>query len=107
MLAIDYINQINDKKAFTKDDGSIEQRVYDMGIHIKHMQDRVAQGKVDHSATMPVVLTNDGVKSSSGLLVSFAEAFKLLEELVAVATELKDPRGMAEARRAKKAADKA
>jgi hypothetical protein len=107
MLAIAYINQISDKKAFIPKDGSIVQRVYDMGTHIKHMQDSVARGEVDHSATMPVVLTNDGIKSSSGLLASYAEAFKLLEELVAAAAELKDPTGMAEARRAKKAADKA
>jgi hypothetical protein len=110
MLAIDYANQcnkqVNGEKAFTKDDGSIGQRVYDMGIHIKHMQDRIAQERVDHSSTMPVILTNDGIKSSSGLLVSYAEAFKLLGELAADAIMLMDPSGIPEARRANKAADK-
>lgn len=105
MLAIDYINQFNGTHAFDKGDGSIDQRVYDIGIHIKHMQDRVARGKVDHGATMPIVLTNGGLKSSSDLIVSYAEMFKLLEELGAVAGELKDPRGLAETRRAKKKAD--
>lgn len=106
MLSIAYINQINGTHAFSKDDGSIDQRVYEIGTHIKHMQDRVKSGTVDHDATMAIVLTNDGVKSSSNLFVSYFEMFKLLEELAALVEETKNPRAMAEAWRTKKAEDK-
>lgn len=45
------------------------------------------------------------LKSSSGLLVSYVEMFKLLGELASVANILKDPRGMVERRQAEKAGD--
>lgn len=54
---------------------------------------------------MPIVLTHDGVKSSSNLFVSYAEMFELLEDLAALVGKLKNPTARAEARRAKKAGD--
>ena len=50
MLSIAYINQFSDTHAFSKDDGSIAQRVYGIGTHIKHMQDKV---KAAGSTTTP------------------------------------------------------
>lgn len=102
MIAIDYVAKMNEKQVFARGDGTKDQRIYDVGNHIKHMQNKIQSGLIDHENTMPIVLTNDGVRSSSNIEVSYSELFELLQDFEAIVLEVKDPKAMVDKHLAKR-----
>lgn len=76
---------------YTKDDGSVVEAVNELYNLVKHIDDRIADGK-----TMPVLgplgvwLTNDGLRST-GHFVTFAGLGELLAHLADLANKLEDP----------------
>ncbi|MBE0413211.1 hypothetical protein [Yoonia sp.] len=98
MIAIDYLNKIKGQNSFAAGDGTKEQRIWESGNDIKHMQSSLKTGSTNHYAILPIILTNVGVKTSSGNLVSYLEMFELLQDFENIVDEVKDPRGMLEKR---------
>ena len=75
---------------FVAGDGSREQRAYELANAIKHWSGHVASQKYDETLTIPVWLTNDGLKSLK-YQISFADLATLISEIAAVADELQAP----------------
>jgi hypothetical protein len=79
-------------KAFTKGDGSPEQRAYDISNAIKHWSDKIDRGEYDVFLTVPVWLENDGFHSQEHF-VSYQELGDMISEAANFADELQNPRG--------------
>jgi hypothetical protein len=95
-MAIDLYNHISKPdKAFEKNDGSKEQRIYSIANHVKHVGGCVSSGQCTEEDTLPLWLTNDGL-SSFGVSASYDEASEVLRDIAKLADLLQDPRGVAE-----------
>ena len=81
---------LGDGPVFVAGDGSREQRAYELANAIKHWSGHVASQKYDETLTIPVWLTNDGLKSLK-YQISFADLATLISEIAAVADELQAP----------------
>jgi hypothetical protein len=75
---------------FVPDEGSIEERLYDLYNAMKHAEGRIASGQIPEGALVPVWLTNEGLRSEKSLL-TFKETGEILEELAYRAGVLVDP----------------
>lgn len=93
-ILIDVYYKMSGSKAFEKDDGSPEQRAYDISNTIKHCSDAIKRGEHGASLTVPVWLENDGFHSRE-YFVSFQEFSKLISEAAEFANELQNPQGFA------------
>lgn len=76
--------------AFTKNDGSKEQRLYEMANLIKHTASAVNSGQCPESGTIPMWLANDGLHSFESS-ITFQEASEILGEVCSLAEDFQDP----------------
>jgi hypothetical protein len=97
-IFIDLMNKmkqaVGDEPVFVAGDGSREQRAYELANAIKHWGGHVSSPKHDESLTIPVWLTNYGLKSHK-YQISFADLGTLVSEIAAVADELQYPQSFA------------
>ena len=92
-MATDLYNHISDAdNAFEKNDGSKEQRIYSIANHVKHVGKCVNSGQCTEEDTLPLWLTNQGLRSF-GVAVSYVEASEVLTDIAKLADLLQDPRG--------------
>jgi hypothetical protein len=90
-MAIDLFRWLNQGQgAFQKNDGSKEQRLYEIANLVKHTASAVTSGQCGEADTVPLWLTNDGLHSF-GLFVTYAEAFEILIDVSALADDYQDP----------------
>lgn len=97
-IFIDLMNKIKkdvgDEPVFVAGDDSREQKAYELANTIKHWGGRLAGPEYDESLTIPVWLTNDGLKSQKHQ-ISFADLATLVNEIAVVANELQNPMSFA------------
>lgn len=91
-LAIDLLVAFGDARVFTKNDGSLLERIYTIANQIKHHNKCIASGQAPADHTVPLWLTNAGM-CSFDKVVGFHESGIALEELATLAETLKDPEG--------------
>ena len=95
-MAINLFQWLNaGQGAFQKNDGSKEQRLYDMANLVKHTASAVESGQCGDADTVPLWLTNDGLRSF-GLFVTYAEASEILIDVSALADDYQDPHSLRE-----------
>lgn len=83
-------------KIFEKGDNSVEERLNKLYNQMKHVESRIAtSGQILPGATIPVWITNEGLKSTDTLL-SFSETGEVLRDLAKWAETLQDPLLVAE-----------
>ena len=80
----------SDAKVFAKNDGSFEQRIYQIGNCIKHVSSSIDSGVCNHEHTLSVWLTNDGFESFD-TDVSYVEFETAIREVGHYAEALVDP----------------
>ena len=78
------------EKVFNKNDGSAEQRIYEIGNCIKHVSKSIEAGVYTHEHTLSVWLTNSGFESFD-IEVSYSEFEKCIRDVGKYAEELVDP----------------
>ena len=79
-----------DGKAFEKNDDSVEQRLNSMYNQMKHVESRIDNAQMISGATVPVWLSNDGLRSVDTSL-TYAETAEVLKELAKYADALSNP----------------
>jgi len=95
-MAMDLYNAFSKPdKAFEKNDGSKEQRIYTIANQVKHVGHCVHSGQCKEEDTLPLLLINDGL-SSFDTKVSFIEASDILIDIAKLADLLQDPSGFIE-----------
>jgi len=95
-MAIDLFRWLNEGQgAFQKNDGSKEQRLYEIANLVKHTAKAVTSGQCGEADTVPLWLANDGVRSY-GLIVTYAEASEILIDVSALADDYQDPLSLQE-----------
>jgi len=93
-MAIDLFRWINQGiGAFKKNDGSKEQRLYEIANLIKHTASAVESGQCPESGTIPMWLENDGLHSFK-LSVTFREASEILRDICNLANDFQDQRSL-------------
>ncbi|MCF6256019.1 MAG: hypothetical protein L3J98_06615 [Gammaproteobacteria bacterium] len=93
--AIEACNTINkflgdDSKAFNKNDGSAEQRAYEIGNSIKHVAICIDSGVCENDHTLSIWLTNSLVESFD-VEISFKELENCIRDVGRFAEPLVDP----------------
>lgn len=81
--------------AFTKNDGSKECRLYEIGNKVKHLPSCVDSGQCTITDTLPLWIDGNGIRSF-GIEVTYQEAADTLVDVCHVAEELQDPLTFAE-----------
>jgi hypothetical protein len=76
---------------FVRGERSVEERLNDVYNHMKHVESRIENGQMIEGATIPVWLTNDGLRSTDALL-TYAETAEVLRDLAKWANIFVDPR---------------
>ncbi len=102
-MAVDlfcWLNQGQD--AFVKNDGSKEQRLYDIANLIKHTASAVRSGQCAESHTVPLWLSNRGLHSF-GLALTYVEASEILNDVAVLADDYQDPYSLREKLRSSEA----
>lgn len=95
-MAIDLFRWLNEGQgAFQKNDGSKEQRLYEIANLVKHTAKAVTSGQCGEANTVPLWLANDGVRSFS-LIVTYAEAAEILIDVSVLADDYQDPHSLRE-----------
>lgn len=79
-----------DGKAFTRGDGSVEERLNAIYNQMKHVESRIENGQLPPGAVIPVWLENQGLRSVDATL-SYAESGEILNDLAVYADALADP----------------
>lgn len=92
---VEACNQFNKKlgssaKAFEKNDGSVEQRMYEIGNCIKHVSSCIESGICTNDHTLSVWLTNTGFESFE-ISVTFTEFEGAIRDVGKFADSLVDP----------------
>jgi len=80
----------SEEKVFVRGDESVEERVNGIYNALKHAESEIDAGRVPPAGTLPVWLTNDGLRSLRTML-SYDEIADCLERLAAWAYVLEDP----------------
>jgi hypothetical protein len=75
---------------FVKDSGSVEERLNHFYNAMKHVESRIECGQILTGATVPVWLTNDGLRSTETAL-TYGETGELLREVAKWASIFSDP----------------
>ena len=83
-------------KAFDKNDGSTEQRLNALYNQMKHVESRIDNAQMLPGATVPVWLTNDGLRSVDAHL-TYSETGEVLKDLAKYADALSNPRTASQA----------
>ncbi len=92
-MAIDLYNWLSKpQRAFSKNDGSPEQRLYTMANHVKHVGSCVDSGQCTEQDSLPLWLNNSGLQSF-GTSLSFTEASELLSEVASLADVMQGSKG--------------
>jgi hypothetical protein len=89
-IFLDLYVKATGKQAFTKGDGSEEQRAYDIATKIKHWGSFVNSPSRDDDYTIPMWLSNQGLHSH-GLALSYSEFTAVTREVANAAHELQNP----------------
>jgi hypothetical protein len=93
-IFIDVMNkmgkELNATPVFAENDGTAEQRAYSIANCVKHFGADIAAGRHNEADTIPVWLTNHGLKTR-GHELSYAELATLVGEVATAAGELQDP----------------
>ncbi len=93
-IFIDLMNKmkqdLKDEPVFKENDGTFEQRAYFMANTVKHWGSDVFAGRHRDEHTVPLWLTNTGLKTYSHL-ITYCELAKLISEIASIANELQDP----------------
>lgn len=90
-MAIDLFRWLNHGQgAFSKNDGSKEQRLYEIANVIKHTASAVASGQCKQQDTIPLWLSADGLQSYE-LSVTYAESAEVLADVAVLADDYQDP----------------
>lgn len=89
-----FLTQQDIPQVFARGQGSVEERLNDLYNSMKHVESRIENGQMIEGATVPVWLTNDGLRSTDALL-SYAETGDILRDLAKWANIIVDPREMA------------
>jgi hypothetical protein len=94
-MATDLFKHLNSNiGAFAKNDGSPEQRLYDIANQVKHTAGCLASGQCTDKDTVPLWLSNAGL-NSFGIAVSYAEAAGVMSAIARLAERLQDPMNFA------------
>ncbi len=80
---------------FVKDDGSVVQRLNLLCNRTKHIESAIKSGQLPPDGTLPVWLTNDGLRTVDAEL-TFAEIAEILTDLAKWADAVQDPLTMRE-----------
>jgi hypothetical protein len=101
-MAMDLFRWLNQGEgAFVKNDGSKEQRLYEIANLIKHTASAVSSGQCKESDTVPLWLSNRGLHSFD-LLVTYDEAAEILNDAAVLAEDYQDPYSLREKWRSNK-----
>jgi hypothetical protein len=93
-MAIDLFRWLNQGQgAFAKNDGSKEQRLYEIANLVKHTASAVSAGQCTESDTVPLWLSNRGLHSFN-LSVTYAEASEILVDVAVLADDYQDPHSL-------------
>lgn len=76
--------------AFSKNDGSKECRLYEIGNKVKHVPSCVDSGQCSVNDTLPLWISAAGI-NSFGLVVTYEEAAEILSDICRLADEFQDP----------------
>lgn len=83
------------QKVFQKGDGSIEERLNLLYNQSKHAESVIKSQNIPFDATIPMWLTNNGLKSNDAYL-SYAESGEVLADIAKWAQLIQDPASMRE-----------
>lgn len=90
-MALDLFKYLNQGTgSFEKNDGSKEQRLYEIANLVKHTVSAVKSGQCSNTDTVPLWLGNEGLRSFTHL-VSYTEASEVLIDLSVLAEDYQDP----------------
>lgn len=99
-IFIDVMNKmkkdLGDAPVFQREDGTPEQRAYDIATRIKHFGTDIFLGQHTDDATIPMWLTNAGLTTGQYQL-SYRELAELVAEVARAAEKLQDPKTFAAA----------
>ncbi len=87
----------NGTGAFSPNDGTSEFRLYSIANQVKHVASCVESGQCDPDASVPLWLTNTGLRSYS-YSVFYTEAADVLRRMAELADELQDPKKFVDGR---------
>ena len=94
-MALDLYKWMNGGKgAFTKQDGSAEQRLYEVANQVKHTASCIASSQCTAQDTLPVWLSNTGLCSFANITVSYEEAAQILRDVATFADKLQNPQAV-------------
>lgn len=82
-------------KAFSKGDGSLEERLNNLYNQMKHVESRIECMQMLPEATVPVWLTNDGIKSIDAFM-TYGETADVLKQIAVWADALMNPKTAAD-----------
>jgi hypothetical protein len=95
-IAADLFKWINNGDgAFSKNDGSKECRLYELGNKVKHLSGSVDLGHCTINDSLPLWIDSAGLHSF-GFNVTYQEASEVLVDICNLANELQDPLGRLE-----------
>lgn len=98
-IFIDVMNKMKkdfkDEPVFKEGDGSPAQRAYMIANMVKHWGTEIFAGRHDEGDTVPLWLTNSGLKTRP-VEMSFVEVSSLVSEVALVANELQDAKSFAQ-----------
>ena len=86
---------IKDEPVFKEGDGTLEQRAYGMANTVKHFGSDIFADRHAEEDTIPLWLTNTGLKTRLHE-VTYHELAKLVSEVATAADELQDPQSFAD-----------
>lgn len=84
------IYKASDEKLYIQGDGSVEERTWGLWTTIKHHLTGIKDGKLHDELTIPVWLSNQGMRSAEWT-VSFSEFAESVMNMADLAEELVDP----------------
>ena len=79
------------EKVFERSSGSVEERLNQLYNQMKHVESRIMNGQMPNGATVPVWLTNEGIRSVDAHL-TYIETAEALKDLAKWADALDDPK---------------
>ena len=97
-IFIDVMNKMRKdfkcEPVFEEGDGTPEQRAYGIANLVKHWGTELFAGRHDEGETVPLWLTNAGIKTRIHE-ITYVELSNLVSEVATVANELQDPKSFA------------
>ena len=98
-IFIDVMNKmkkdLKDEPVFKEGDGTPEERAYCIANTVKHFGSDIFAERHAEEDTVPLWLTNAGLKTRTHE-ISYADLAKLVSEVASAANELQDPKSFAE-----------